>query len=72
MQKETRKKVKIQGLFRPRVKTLTGYKKVPWLTLTGSWLEKIGFNIGSVVEIISSENQLIIKKESEDEQLKNT
>jgi len=72
MQRETRKKVKMQGLYRPRVKSLTGYKEVPWFTISGSWLAQIGFNIGSIVEIIASENQLIIKKECEYEQFKNT
>ena len=62
MKKETRKKVKMQSKIRPSIKSFRGYKEVPWLTISGNWLSRIGFNIGNVVEIISAENQLIIKK----------
>ena len=62
MKKETLKKVKMQSKSRPSIKSFRGYKEVPWLTISGNWLAKIGFNIGSCVEIISAENQLIIKK----------
>jgi toxic protein SymE len=65
MQKETHKKVKMQYLHRPSAKSLSGYKQVPFLRLSGNWLEQVGFGIGSIVEIIPSENQLIIKKENE-------
>jgi len=58
------KKVKMQSLFRPNAKSWNGYKKVPLLTISGVWLEQVGFNIGSIVEIITSENQLIIKKDN--------
>ncbi|GHV59609.1 hypothetical protein FACS1894182_13970 [Bacteroidia bacterium] len=61
MQKETHKKVKMQSLYRPSAKSFSGYKRVPSLTLSGNWLEQVGFGIGSIVEIITSENQLIIK-----------
>jgi len=64
MQEETLKKVKMQSLFRPSVKTSTGYRQVPALTISGNWLAAVGFSIGSIVEIIPSENQLIIKKEN--------
>ena len=59
------KKVKMQSLHRPSVKSVTGYKKVPLLTISGNWLAQVGFNIDCIVEIIPSENQLIIKKENE-------
>ena len=62
MQKATQKKVKMQSLHRPSAKTFNGYKKVPLLAISGNWLAEVGFNIGSIVEIITSENQLIIKK----------
>jgi len=62
MKKETNKTVKMQCKYRPSIKNFRGYKEVPWLTISGNWLAKIGFNIGSSVEIISVENQLIIKK----------
>jgi len=62
MKKEAIKTVKLQSKYRPSIKHFTGYKEVPWLTISGNWLAKIGFDIGSMVEIISAENQLIIKK----------
>ena len=62
MKKETNKTVKMQAKYRPSIKNFRGYKEVPWLTISGNWLTKIGFSIGSIVEIISAENQLIIKK----------
>ena len=65
MQKETQKKVKMQSLFRPSLKSSTGYRRVPALTISGNWLAAVGFSIDSIVEIVASENQLIIKKENE-------
>jgi hypothetical protein len=62
MLKETPKTVKFHILYRPSAKSFTGYKQVPVLTLSGNWLAQVGFNIGSIVEIITNENQLIIKK----------
>ena len=62
MQKETPKRVKMQSLYRQSVKTSTGYRQVPALTISGNWLAAVGFSIGSIVEIIQSENQLIIRK----------
>ena len=62
MKKETNKKVKMQAKYRPSVKRFGGYKEVPWLTISGNWLSNIGFSIGSSVEIISTQNQLIINK----------
>jgi len=62
MKKATSKTVKLQSKYRPSVKSFRGYKEVPWLTISGNWLAKIGFSIGSMVEIVSAENQLIIKK----------
>jgi hypothetical protein len=72
MQKETRKKVKMQSMYRPCVKRFNGYKQVPWLTISGVWLEQVGFSIGCIVEIITSQNQLIITKSNEYEQLTGT
>jgi hypothetical protein len=69
MQKEAHKKIKIQSLHRPSVKSWNGYKRVPLLTISGNWLAQVGFNIDSIVEIITSKNQLIIRKENEYEQL---
>jgi hypothetical protein len=63
------KKVKMQSLHRPSAKSWSGYKKVPALTISGNWLTEAGFDIGSIVEITAIENQLIIKKRNEYEQL---
>jgi hypothetical protein len=65
MQKEMPKRVKMQSQYRPSAKNWNGYKRVPLLTISGNWLAQVGFSIGSMVEIIPSENQLIIKKENE-------
>jgi len=62
MKKETYKKVKMQAKYRYSLRHLGECKEVPWLTISGNWLAKVGFSIGSIVEIISAENQLIIKK----------
>jgi hypothetical protein len=62
MKKETYKKVRMQCKYRYSLRHLGECKEVPWLTISGNWLAKIGFSIGSCVEIISAENQLIIKK----------
>jgi hypothetical protein len=62
MNKEIRKQVKMQRKYRSNQKSFTNYKQVPWLTISGVWLANAGFNIGSIVEIISAENQLIINK----------
>jgi toxic protein SymE len=57
----TKRKIKLQ----PKTRTLTGYSakitQVPWLNLSGRWLEQAGFNIGSNVEITVRRNKLIIK-----------
>lgn len=60
--KRTRQ-VKLHGRSRP----LTGgwgyhpYKVVPWLNVSGVWLEKAGFKIGDQVEITIEDNLLLIK-----------
>jgi toxic protein SymE len=36
-------------------------KTVPWLNVSGLWLEHAGFNIGDAVEITVEEKTLIIK-----------
>ena len=37
------------------------YRQVPWLNVSGLWLERAGFHAGDQVEIIVTENQLVIK-----------
>ena len=63
-----KKKVKIHSLHRPSAKSFNGSKKVPMLTISGKWLAEVGFEIGSLVEITTGENQLIIEKENKYEQ----
>jgi len=59
-QKQTRK-VKLQPKSRPSHASCTGLKNVPWLNVSGEWLEHAGFQIGRHVEITIEENRLIIK-----------
>lgn len=37
------------------------YKKAPWLSISGLWLEKLGFHAGDKVEITMREKLLIIQ-----------
>ena len=62
MKSNLSKRVKLQRKYRPSIKSFSGYKQVPWLTLSGKWLAEIGFSVGSSVEVTTAENQLIIKK----------
>lgn len=38
-----------------------GGKDLPWLNLTGVWLEQAGFGVGQRIEIKVEDKQLIIK-----------
>ncbi|MDQ0108948.1 toxic protein SymE [Chitinophaga terrae (ex Kim and Jung 2007)] len=38
----------------------TYYKKVPWLNLSGVWLEKIGFDVGDNITIVVQNKSLVI------------
>ena len=60
MKDATIKTVKIQGRYRESV-VLHGSKEVPWLTTSGVWLEKLGFNIGDTVRITSRKGLLVIE-----------
>jgi len=53
------RKIKLQ----PKTRTLSyGHQKiVPELRINGNWLLEHGFHVGEHVEILASENQLIIK-----------
>lgn len=37
-------------------------KVVPFINVSGQWLEKAGFNIGDIVELEVSEGRIIIRK----------
>jgi len=53
------KQIKLQ----PKHRALSwgNYKVVPWLTISGVWLEKNGFKAGDTVIITIEQNQLTIK-----------
>jgi hypothetical protein len=59
------KKVKLQPKHRALV---YGQKVVPWLSVSGVWLEQAGFNVGDQVEIVVIGNQLIINQVSDGDQ----
>jgi hypothetical protein len=55
---QTKKQIKLQ----PKHRALAwGSKIVPWLSVSGVWLEQNGFKAGDIVIITIEENQLIIK-----------
>lgn len=55
------RKVKLYSQSRPSQQSCTGLKQVPWLNVSGVWLEQAGFNIGLQVEITVRDQELIIK-----------
>ncbi|MEA9414158.1 SymE family type I addiction module toxin [Flavobacterium sp. PL02] len=58
MAKGNSKQVKLQ----PKHRELSrGYKIVPWLSVSGVWLEKLGFKVGDTVNIIIREKLLVIE-----------
>ena len=59
-EKKTRK-IKLHAKYRALQTGWQGGKKVPWLNVSGVWLEQAGFAIGAYVEITIEQNQLIIK-----------
>ncbi|MDP4131037.1 MAG: SymE family type I addiction module toxin [Bacteroidota bacterium] len=63
METKTSRQVKLYGKRRETGRHWPGggSKEVPWLNLSGVWLERAGFKIGDQVEILIEENQLIIK-----------
>lgn len=65
MTEKTTRKVKLQ----PRYRALAwdNEKIVPWLTLSGVWLEQNGFKAGDTVTITVEQNQLTIKTISHEE-----
>lgn len=55
------RRAKLHGRYRPCDHSTTGYKEVPWLNVSGQWLQKAGFKIGDAVEIVVEDNVLTIK-----------
>jgi toxic protein SymE len=62
MAKETVRQAKLHGKHRSLENHWRGGKDVPWLNVSGVWLEEAGFEVGSAIEITVQNNQLIIKK----------
>jgi hypothetical protein len=62
---KTSRRVKLQGKYRP-TESGSGNKEVPWLTISGVWLEAAGFKAGQHVEINIERNQLIITNQPAD------
>ena len=53
--------------------TVSNYENLPFIRMTGKWLEEIGINIGDKLEFIEGKNMIILTKVSANElkQLKN-
>ena len=60
------RRIKLPGKYQPRQTTLTGNKEVPWLNVSGLWLEAAGFKAGDRIEITVSENTLVITNSASD------
>lgn len=55
------RKIRLQSKYQPRIKQWNGYKQLPWLNVSGIWLEQAGFKAGDQVEITIENEKLIIK-----------
>jgi toxic protein SymE len=55
---DNRRRVKLHSKYRA---LQNSSKQVPWLNISGVWLEKAGFKAGDQVEITIKNNLLIIK-----------
>lgn len=54
------RQVKLHPKYSPRI--ATNDKIVPWLTLSGLWLEKAGFNIGDVMAVTVKDDRIVVKR----------
>ncbi|HTN39493.1 MAG TPA: SymE family type I addiction module toxin [Arachidicoccus sp.] len=65
MATKNKKQVKLQAKYRTcenlNIWNPSPSKKVPWLNVSGSWLEKLGFRIGEKVNITMQDKRLIIE-----------
>jgi toxic protein SymE len=62
MVKDRIRKVKLHGKYRPLQSCgWPNFKAVPWLNVSGQWLEQAGFKVGDAVEITVEQSTLIIK-----------
>lgn len=55
------KKVKLHSKYRALQTGWQRGKEVPWLNVSGVWLEQAGFNVGDAVEITIENKMLTIK-----------
>jgi toxic protein SymE len=61
MNRKQTRVVKLQGKYRQLSGHWNGGNVIPWLNVSGVWLEQAGFKAGDQVEITVTSNQLIIK-----------
>lgn len=61
MKPKSIRQVKLQGKYRPGASVWSTGSTVPWLNVSGVWLEAAGFKVGSMIEIVIENNLLIIK-----------
>lgn len=64
MIRESIRKAKLHGKYHRRVKHWNGGRDLPWLNVSGVWLERAGFKVGDAVEITVKQNTLTIKNRS--------
>lgn len=61
MKAKTMRQVKMYSRYRGSSKRWLGEsKEVPWLNVSGLWLQDAGFNIGDQLQITITNHQLII------------
>ena len=53
-------KSKTAKIHEKGVERTYGWKSVPWLNLSGIWLEKAGFDIGDSITIAVTPNKIVI------------
>lgn len=55
------KQIKLHARSRFCSRSSNAVQEVPWLNVSGLWLEKLGFHIGETVRITTRERLLIIE-----------
>jgi len=64
MVKEKVRRGKLHGKYRASQRDWRGGRNVPWLNVSGVWLEKAGFKVGHPIEITVGNKVLTIKRRS--------
>jgi len=54
------RELSITTLFRPTTRTRSGETAVPYLRLSGRWLEQHGFTRGSRVDVTAEKGKLVL------------